>query len=83
MDARGRLGELAVRRDLHLLSLIYTRSRDALYIDPTVRRMRMDTGVLLPVPRAAINSLVSMVSLVSLVRAPVTKGNTMWNAFPL
>ena len=74
MHERAGLDQLEMRREFHLLTMMYSRAKDENYIDNTLRQTRRAEAVLLSVPRPHTNKLTN---------APVYKGATAWNKLPV
>ena len=74
MHERAGLNQLEMRRELHLLTMMYSRAGDQSYVDSTLRHTRRAEAILLKVPRPHSNKLTN---------APVYKGATAWNELPV
>ena len=73
MHAEAKVDYLEDRRDLHLLTLMYSRATDDTYKDRVARVTRRADAVMLRVPRKQTNVL---------AKAPVCGGSVMWNDLP-
>ena len=74
MHTKAGLSVLAVRQEIHLLSLMYKRSLDTTYLDQTPRITHRGGGKTLKVPKPKTNKL---------LKAPIYKGSTQWNELPI
>lgn len=73
MHERAGIEFLKIRRETHLMALMYGRAQDSRYLDQTERKTRQATAALLKTPRPRSNKL---------ARAPVCMGSTLWNQLP-
>ena len=73
MHELGKLDTLTVRRDIHLLALMYKRATNPEYVDNTKRKTRTTTGTQLRVPHPKTDKM---------TRAPVYAGSKLWNTLP-
>ena len=70
---KAKIDQLATRRNIHLLALMYRRTKEPDYVDLTNRRTRTADGITLRVPRPKTNRL---------IKAPIFAGSKLWNALP-
>ena len=73
MHEKAKLDQLSIRRDVHLLTLMYKRAKETEYVDHTIRKTRTAKGTLLRVPCPKTNKL---------TRAPIYAGSKLWNTLP-
>ena len=70
MHKKAGLDLLSKRREDHLLSLMYTRTKKENYVDNTARVTRQAGAPLLKLPRPLTSRL---------TRAPIYRGGKLWN----
>ena len=74
MHEEANIEYLKLRRETHLLTLMFDRSRQIQYIDTTDRVTRQANAILLKSPLAKTEKF---------ARSPLCNGSKMWNALPV
>ena len=74
MHTRASVETLELRRENHLLSLMFNRAYDDRYRDQTVRHTRRAEAIMLTIPRARTNKF---------EKAPIVMGSKLWNDLPV
>ena len=73
MHTKAGIAKLALRREIHLLTLMYKRSFQEEFLDQTPRITRQGRSKTLKVPNPKTNKLKN---------APIYNGSTLWNNLP-
>ena len=74
MHTRAHVEFLEQRRENHMLTLMFNRTREEQYRDDSPRTTRSADAVSLKIPRAKTNKL---------TKAPIVLGSKLWNEMPV